>query len=302
MGTLGVDEPILRYVDLSTVHIAEARELTLPAWARTVIPGPKGAPLLYAGSRGGLPTAVLAFEPRQSDLPLQVAFPILVANLTGELLGGSAAPIAAVRPGDPVSLTVPTGAAGLRVARPDGSSLDLMPGAAGGSTVTYTLTDRLGVYTATPIVAPTASASASGLASPSGPASAGASALPAAVEPGTPIRFAVDLFDVNESTIAPGRESDLVNLGSTGTAPSPDPSGSPSVSAAPSGSLGPAASAAPGSAAADRPNARDQLWVPIVLIALVVLSIEWCLYHRDALLRGWRAATARLRRPERNAS
>jgi hypothetical protein len=42
-----------------------------------VIPGPKGAPLLYAGDRAGVPTAVLAFEPRQSDLPLQVAFPIL---------------------------------------------------------------------------------------------------------------------------------------------------------------------------------------------------------------------------------
>jgi len=302
IGTLGVDEPILRYVDLSTTHIAEARELTLPSWARSVIPGPQGSPLLYTGVHDGLPAAVLAFEPRRSDLPLQVAFPILVANLTGELLGGSATPVAAVRPGDPVSLTVPTGAAGLRVVRPDGGVLDLMPGAAGGSTVTYTLTDRLGVYTATPIVAPAASASALGLASPSGRASAGGSAVPAAVEPGKPIRFAVDLFDVNESTIAPGRESDLVNLGSTGTVPSPVPSGSPSVSAAPSGSFGPGASQAPGSRAAERPNARDQLWAPIVLIALVVLSIEWCLYHRDALLRGWRTATARLRRFERNAS
>ena len=72
------------------------RKLVLPDWARTVIPGPGGAPLLYAGSRAGLPTAVLAFEPRRSDLPLQVAFPILLANLTGELLGGSAAPTEAV--------------------------------------------------------------------------------------------------------------------------------------------------------------------------------------------------------------
>ena len=46
IGTLGTDEPILRYVDLSTTHSAEARELALPAWARSVIPGPKGAPLL----------------------------------------------------------------------------------------------------------------------------------------------------------------------------------------------------------------------------------------------------------------
>jgi hypothetical protein len=310
IGAIGVDEPIVRYVDLSTVHIAEARALTLPAWARTVIPGPKGAPLLYTGSRGGVPTAVLAFEPRQSDLPLQVAFPILIANLTGELLGGSSAPIAAVRPGDPVALTVPAGALGLRVIRPDGASIDLMPGA-GGSTVTYTLTDRLGVYSATPILAaatsPGASASAGTRPSPSATASSGASssAEPAAAGAiGAPLRFAVDLFDVDESTIAPGRESDLINLGSTGAPPSAAPSGTPSTSAAPTGSAPNGASAAPGAAnpAADRPNARDQLWVPIVVLALLVLSIEWCIYHRDALLRGWRAATNRLRRPARDTT
>src|SRR5262245_50580429 len=143
IGTLGTDEPILRYVDLTTTHIAEARQLTLPSWARTVIPGPKGAPLLYSGVRAGQPAAVLAFEPRESDLPLQVAFPILIANLTGELLGGSAAPTAAVKPGDPITLTLPTGAAGLHVVRPDGSATDLVPGAAGGTTVTYTQTDEL---------------------------------------------------------------------------------------------------------------------------------------------------------------
>src|SRR5436190_30629 len=159
IGTLGADEPILRYVDLTTTHIAEARELTLPPWARTVIPGPKGAPLLYSGVRAGIPTAVLAFEPRESDLPLQVAFPILVANLTGELLGGSAAPTAAVAPGDPVALTIPTGAIGLHVVRPDGAATDLIPGPAGGSDVTFTQTDLLGVYTVTPIDATAASGS-----------------------------------------------------------------------------------------------------------------------------------------------
>ena len=185
IGTLGTDEPILRYVDLSTTHIAAAQELTLPPWARTVIPGPKGAPLLYAGVRAGVPTAVLAFEPRESDLPLQVAFPILIANLTGELLGGSAAPLAAVTPGDPVSLTIPAGASGLHVVRPDGSAVDLVPGAAAGSTVTFTATDQLGVYTATPIVSPdgsagpaeSAGAGASSAAGPRSPSPAASGAL-----------------------------------------------------------------------------------------------------------------------------
>src|SRR6185369_1267533 len=95
IGSLSADEPILRYVDLSTTHIGKAVGLETPAWARTVIPGPAGAPLLYVGEQAGRRAGVLAFLPRQSDLPLQVAFPILVANLAGELLGGSAAPTTA---------------------------------------------------------------------------------------------------------------------------------------------------------------------------------------------------------------
>jgi Ca-activated chloride channel family protein len=264
IGSLGTDEPILRYVDLSTTHIARAQQLALPAWARTVIPGPKGAPLLYSGLRAGLPTAVLAFEPRQSDLPLQVAFPILIANLTGELVGGSAAPAAAVKPGDPVVLTVPGGAAGLHVVAPDGSTVDLAP-AAGGSTVTDTATDQLGVYTATPIARPDRSAAA-------------ATASPSGVDASTLIRFAVDLFDLEESAIAPGNPTALEALGRAGA--------SPGASAGTNGTATPIT----------RPNARDEVWIPIVLVVLVGLCAEWALDHRDTVLRAGRAVSGRLRR------
>ncbi len=282
IATLGTDEPILRYVDLSTTHIATARQLTLPAWARTVIPGPKGAPLLYSGVRAGLPTAVLAFEPRQSDLPLQVAFPILLANLTGELFGGTAAPADAVHPGDPVVLAVPSGAAGLHVVAPDGRAVDLLPGAAGGPSVTYTQTDQVGVYVATPIAA----AGASGAPSPStGPATAGTAPsgdLGQGIDPTAPIRFAVDLFDVDESAIAPGSNRVLEDLGRA--RPAPGASGAPA---------GTGSTADP---AAARPNARDELWIPIVLIVLVALCVEWALYHRDAVQRMWRGLAGRVRR------
>jgi hypothetical protein len=294
IGTLGTDEPILRYVDLSTTHIAAAQELTLPPWARTVIPGPKGAPLLYAGTRAGIPTAVLAFEPRESDLPLQVAFPILIANLTGELLGGSAA-TAAVAPGDPVSLTIPTGASGLHVVRPDGTAVDLVPGVAAGSTVTFTATDQLGVYTATPIVSADTSAGPAGSGAPAaslpaGPRSPSAAALGASpsAAPGTDasgrIAFAVDLFDVGESAIAPGSTQVLEDLG-TGQ-PGAAPSGAPSASGG-------------ASATTARPNARDEIWIPIAFGVLLLLCVEWIVYHRDAVQRGWRAIGGRLGCPPR---
>ena len=291
IGTLDPDEPVLRYVDLSTTHISEAVRLTTPTWARTIVPGPRGAPLLYAGNRDGINAAVLAFEPRRSDLPLQVAFPILLANLTGELLGSSTAPTEAVDPGTPVELRIPVGAIGLTVTRPDGASTDLVPSstAAGASAVTYAETDLPGVYTVTPIVDPKASAapssSAGPTAAPSGSptsrpsASPGASGLPAVDDPLAPARFAVDLFDVDESTIAPGSAATIEALGTTAAAsPAPGPSGQP------------------GTTVTERPTARDELWVPIVLLILGVLCVEWALYHRDGLVRVRRSLATRLGR------
>ena len=101
IGSLDPDEPILRYVDLSTTHIAEAAQAD-PArlGADRSSRARRARRSCTPATRAGLPTAVLAFEPRQSDLPLQVAFPILLANLTGELLGGSSAPTEALEPGD----------------------------------------------------------------------------------------------------------------------------------------------------------------------------------------------------------
>ena len=291
IGSLDPAEPILRYVDLSTTHIAEARKLTLPDWARTVIPGPGGSPLLYSGTRAGLPTAVLAFEPRRSDLPLQVAFPVLIANLAGELLGGSSAPTEAVQPATPVSLAIPPGATGLAVTRPDGSIAELVPGTADAASVTFAATDLPGIYTVTPHLAASASAAPSGMgaapsarpiatpgASASGsgasaPASTAASAPP--VDPDAPVRFAVDLFDVDESRIAPGSPATIEALGAV--AASPDPGSG-------------------GAAATDRPSTRDELWIPLVVLVLVALCVEWAVYHRDALIRWRRSLGARFGR------
>ncbi len=283
IGSLSPDEPILRFVDLTTTHIAEAKRLVTPDWARTVIPGPRGSPLLYAGVRAGLPTAVLAFEPRRSDLPLQVAFPILLANLTGELLGGSTAPIDAVAPGTPVTLTIPQGAVGVSVTGPDGVVTDLVASIASGASVTYAGTMTPGIYTVTPIRSsagsaspspdstgatprPTATASASGGTS--------ASPSPGPIDPDAPVRFAVDLFDVGESTIAPGSAARIEALG---IAPEPSPGTG-------------------GGAPVERPTTRDELWIPIVLLVLVGLCIEWAVFHRDAVIRIRRALGARFGR------
>ena len=298
IGTLDPDEPVLRFVDLSTTHIAEAAKLTTPSWARTVIPGPRGAPLLYSGTHDGVNQAVLAFEPRRSDLPLQVAFPILLANLTGELLGSSTAPTEAVAPGTPVQLVIPSGAKGLTVTRPDGTASELVPNTTAGTSaaVTYAGTDQVGVYTVTPILDGASSPGPPGSGSPSGSdgssaspltsprpiGSPGASASPLVVDPLAPVRFAVDLFDVGESTIAPGSPAAIVALGA-------NPLASPAPGA--SGTSG------GGSGVTERPTTRDELWVPIVLAVLAFLCIEWALDPRDGLVKLRRTIGERLGRP-----
>jgi hypothetical protein len=302
IGQLDPSEPLLRYVDLSTTHIAKAQQLTLPSWARAAIPGPRDAPLLYIGNRQGAPTAVLAFDLHQSDLPLQVAFPILVANVVGELFGQTADPIGARAPGTPIELTMPAGAEGLRVTKPDGSVVDVPASLSGAGSVTFAQTDALGVYrvevlgattgagSATPsspggATAPSPIATASGSPSPGASAAQGASPgaspgrTPGAQEPGTR-SFAVDLFDEGESNITPGNGAALEALG------------------------------APRGAAAGPPaTSHDELWFPLALLALAVLLVEWLVYERDGAVRlrrslgeRWAAVRSLLGRGRRRAS
>jgi Ca-activated chloride channel family protein len=285
IGSVDTTDPILRFVDLSTTHVGEARKLELPAWARAVIPGPGTSPLLYSGTLAGRPAAVLAFEPRRSDLPLQVAFPVLLSNLAGELLGGSQTPADAIAPGAPVTLPIPAGASGVRVERPDGTADELLAPTSGAASVTFARTDLLGVYTVTPIAGanasptPVATARPSATAVPTASASTAAGAAGASpgatptfrpADPNAPVRFAVDLLDVDESRIAPGDAAKIQALGT------------------------PAAQPGTGGTA-ERPNARDEIWIPIVLIALLVLTLEWLVYERDTLARLRRSVLARVR-------
>ena len=100
------------------------------------------------------------------------------------------------------------------------------------------------------------------------------------VDPFAPVRFVVDLFDVDESTIAPGSAATIEALGTTAVAsPAPGASGQPGARPV-----------------TERPTTRDEMWVPIVLLILVVLCVEWALYHRDGLVRVRRSLATRLGR------
>jgi Ca-activated chloride channel homolog len=78
-------DPLLRYVDLSGMHIAKAQRMELPSWAHTILGSDQG-PLIVAGENAGRKVAALAFDIHDTDLPLQTAFPLLIRNIVTSLL------------------------------------------------------------------------------------------------------------------------------------------------------------------------------------------------------------------------
>ena len=100
----GQREPLLRFVDLSSLHIARSMRLQVPAWGREVLSSDKG-PLIIAGEESGRKVCVVAFDLHDTDLPVQPAFPLLMRNLVTYLspdpTGGL--PVS-VSPGTPVGI------------------------------------------------------------------------------------------------------------------------------------------------------------------------------------------------------
>jgi len=149
------EDPLLAHVSLAEVGVLDAVQVPLPPWARPVIVGDLVAdadqvldsetiPLLVAGEVDDRRVAVLAFDLRRSDLPLQVAFPLLLANLTGWLAPGSGGELPAqVVPGTAASLTLPPEVESATLTRPDGSTVRLM---VERGQVTFADTGQLGVY------------------------------------------------------------------------------------------------------------------------------------------------------------
>jgi hypothetical protein len=151
-------DPLVAHVSLAEVGVLAAVRMPLPPWARLVIAGDTLAgpgetlprettPLLFAGEVDGRRVAVLTFDLHRSDLPLQVAFPLLLANLTGWLAPGRGSDLPVqVIPGAVVALSLPPEVESTRVTRPDGSTVRLSPE---GGRVVFADTVQLGVYRVT---------------------------------------------------------------------------------------------------------------------------------------------------------
>ncbi len=82
------DDPLLAGLDLSDVAVATAQRVE-PGTADVLVAG-EDAPLLLRGTHGGERYAYLTFALRDSNLPVQLAFPLLADRLVAELTGTGA--------------------------------------------------------------------------------------------------------------------------------------------------------------------------------------------------------------------
>lgn len=135
--------PLLRNVSVSDISVLRAARIEPGAWGRVLVEG-DGSPILLAGEREGRRIVVLAFALQSSDLPLQVAFPLLISNIVGYLAPGSSIEASQIVPGQPLVLAADAATIEARVIRPDGSSASAQ---IQNGQVIYADTAALGPYT-----------------------------------------------------------------------------------------------------------------------------------------------------------
>ena len=137
------DEPLLRDISLSDVNVRQSVAIAPGSWARVVVDG-DGGPVLLAGERDGRRIVVLSFDVHNSDLPLQVAFPLLTSNIVSYLVPGSGAEAAQLAPGQPLAVPIDASISAVRVIKPDGTTVTA---AKEGGQAIFVDTDTLGAYT-----------------------------------------------------------------------------------------------------------------------------------------------------------
>lgn len=165
--------PLLRWMVLDTIGIARGHELLLEegdkniAWANDA---GKKRPILISGRRDGHRFVALGFDPRESDIVLRIAWPLLLLNTINDFVEEDARYLSSFRTGDVWKIPAPSGATMVKIEGPGGLRREV-PVHDGRAVL---LGERAGFYKAT--------------------------------AEGVDFDFAANLSDLTESTIAPAPE------------------------------------------------------------------------------------------------
>ncbi len=139
------DSPLLEDVNWGSVNVSEAR--VVEAGGLETIIEAQGGPLLLAGEIDNRRVGLFTFDLRHSDLPLQIAFPVIMANIIGWLdPGGAVSGNSAYETGSAVVLVPNPRAEAITVEMPNGE-LREHAGLVADEPLIFSTTGEPGVYT-----------------------------------------------------------------------------------------------------------------------------------------------------------
>ena len=229
------NHPLTRFVEWNTVHVLRAKQVETPSWDEVLI-STERIPLVFIGERSGQRIAVVTFDLHDSDLPLQITYPILFANLINFLATTNAmeAPNG-LQPGEAITIRPELDVSEVTIVSPSGQ---IFKPTLTEDEVFFSETRELGVYTVNYRTGD----------SPELTESQGLIESPGLAESLTIDRFAVNLFSPEESDIKP---KSTIQVGRN------------TITQSDETELG-----------------QREFWPWLATLALLVLIIEWWIYHR----------------------
>ncbi len=236
--------PIVRWTALDDVNIARGHKLVPQPGDKAVGTSAEG-PILVTGQRGGYKFVAIGFDPRDSDLPLRVAWPLLLLNSVNFFTDEDSQYISSFRTGDVWRVPVVTQTGQAKLKTPAGNEV-LVPVHEGRAVY---LGENAGFYELAGAegVDPTKGLDVPLTPEPGAPAGAGAPLQPAANT--TTAAFAANLLDAEESSIEAAKE--LVVDGKKA-----------------------------GTLSGFQIGVRREIWIYLLIAAILLTAIEWITYHR----------------------
>lgn len=141
--TVNTNDSRMTFVDFNAVNILKFHQFSGIDWAQPLIAA-DGGPLVLAGEGDGRQIVLFTFDIHDSDLPLQITWPILMSNLLEWFRPQSIINVpSGMRVGESLSIRPPFEASGVRITLPNGSIRDLP---IDRQTVVFADTESPGVY------------------------------------------------------------------------------------------------------------------------------------------------------------
>lgn len=136
------NDPRTQFLDFDSVNILEYSQISDVGWATPLVSAGDD-PLVLVGEIDGRQVAILSFDIHNTDLPLQISWPVLMANLMDWFSPQTVISTSDLTVGDLLTVRPPLSAERVLVTQPDGTQ-QAVP--LEGPSAIFTGTNQIGVY------------------------------------------------------------------------------------------------------------------------------------------------------------